>query len=140
MHPMRLSIMITLLAVIVAPTWLSAAETVIVNPKSTTTVLSEDQCRELFLGKKTTWDDGSKVVVVVLRNGPSHDGLMKLLSKSSSQFNIGWKKLVFTGKGSMPEQVDSEDEMASFVARTPGAIAFIDSGKVKDGVKPVPIK
>lgn len=119
---------------------LRAAETVIVHPKAPTAVLSEDQAKEYFLGKRTVWDDGSKVVVVVVREGASHDGLMRLLGKSPSQFNTGWKKLVFTGKGSMPEQVDSEDELVSFVARNPGAIAFVDSGKVKDGVKAVSIK
>jgi ABC-type phosphate transport system substrate-binding protein len=65
---------------------------------------------------------------------------MKKLGKSTSQFSTGWKKLVFTGKGSMPEQVGSEDELVAFVAKTPGSIGYADAGKVKDGVKAIPTK
>lgn len=121
-------------------THLRAAETVIVHPRTPVAALSEDQAREYFLGKRTVWDDGSKVIVIVVKEGMSHDGLMRLLGKSPSQFSTGWKKLVFTGKGAMPEQVDSEEELVALVAKTPGAIAFVDSSKVKEGVKALPIK
>jgi ABC-type phosphate transport system substrate-binding protein len=136
---MNILIKLIMLSVII-PMSVFAAETVIVNGKSMAGGLSEDQAREFFLGKRTVWEDGSKVVVVVLKEGPSHEGLMRLLGKSPSQFSTGWKKIVFTGKGSMPEQVDSEAELIEFVARTPGAIGFIDAGKVKDGVKAVPLR
>jgi ABC-type phosphate transport system substrate-binding protein len=119
---------------------LAAAETVVVNAKSPVVALSDDAMRDYFLGKKTVWEDGSRVVVVVLKEGPSHDGLMKLLGKNPSQFSTGWKKLVFTGKGAMPEQIESEAALVDFVARTPGAIGFVDAGMVKEGVKAVPIR
>jgi ABC-type phosphate transport system substrate-binding protein len=78
--------------------------------------------------------------VVVLKDGPSHDHLLMLLNKSWSQFLTGWKRLVFTGKGTMPEMVESEDAMVAMVSKTPGAIGFIDKGRIKDGVKAVPLK
>lgn len=137
---MRTPLMIAVLSLSPCAAHLPAAETIIVNAKSSAPSLDDDDMRSYFLGKKTTWSDGSRVVVVVLRDGASHDALLKLLGKSSSQFSTGWKKLIFTGKGAMPEQVDSEDELVEFVARTPGAIAFVDAGKVKDGVKAVSIK
>ncbi len=137
---MRMLTMIILLLFAALPAGLRAAETVIINPKNPAISLSEDQVKECFLGKKTVWDDGTKVVVVVLKEGTGHDGLMKLLGKSPSQFSTGWKRLVFTGKGAMPEQVDNEDELIAFVAKTPGAVAFIESGKIKDGVKAVTVK
>lgn len=137
---MQLPLMITALVALAFPAMAPAAETIIVNPKTGSAAMSEDEIRDIFLGKRTTWDDGSKVVVVVLKDGVSHAALMKLLGKSPSQFSTGWKKLVFTGKGSMPEQVDNEDALVDFVARNPGAIAFVDAGKVKDGVKAIPVK
>ncbi|MBA3936266.1 MAG: hypothetical protein H0X38_02305 [Planctomycetes bacterium] len=117
-----------------------ADDAVIVNGRATTTALSEDELRAFFLGKRTTWEDGTKVVVVVLRGGGSHESLLQRLGKSPQQFITGWKKLVFTGKGSMPEQVNSEDELVALVARTPGAIGWIDAGKVADGVKALPLR
>ncbi len=115
-------------------------ETAIVNPASAITSLSDDDLKDYYLGKKASWPDGSKVVVVVLDDGPSHDSLMKKLGKSSSQFTTGWKKLVFTGKGAMPEQVKTEDQLVAFVAKTPGAIGYVDAAKAKEGVKAVQLK
>ena len=115
-------------------------ETAIVNPASAITNLSDDDLKDYYLGKKASWPDGSKVVVVVLDDGPSHDSLMKKLGKSASQFTTGWKKLVFTGKGAMPEQVKTEDQLVAFVAKTPGAIGYVDSAKAKEGVKALSVK
>ena len=138
---MRITVLISLFAMTIgiAPT-VSAEETVLVNGASALTTISDDDLKDYYLGKKAMWPDGSKVTVVVLKDGASHESLMKKLGKSTSQFSTGWKKLVFTGKGSMPEQVGSEDELVAFVAKTPGSIGYADAGKVKDGVKAVPAK
>ncbi len=119
---------------------LGAEETVIVNAKAAVSSLDIDALRDLFLGKKTSWDDGGRVIVAVLKDGPSHEDLMKLLGKNPQQFITSWKKLVFTGKGAMPEQLDGEEALVDYVAKTPGAIAYVDKSKLKDGVKAVPAK
>lgn len=138
---MRMSFLTSLVMMVaVSVTALSAEETVILNGASALASLSEDDLKDYYLGKKASWPDGSKVVVVVLKEGASHEKLMSKLGKSTSQFTTGWKKLVFTGKGAMPEQVGSEDDLVSFVAKTPGSIGFVDAGKVKEGVKAVPVK
>lgn len=137
---MRIPLLIGLVSVLAFAAPAVAEETVIVNGASAVADLSEDDLKDYYLGKKASWPDGSKVVVVVLKDGPSHDKLMGKLGKSSSQFTTGWKKLVFTGKGAMPEQVGNEDELVAFIAKTPGAIGFADAGKVKDGVKAIPVK
>ncbi len=137
---MRIPLLIGLVSALAFATPAVAEETVIVNGASAVAGLSEDDLKDYYLGKKANWPDGSKVVVVVLKDGPSHEKLMGKLGKSSSQFTTGWKKLVFTGKGAMPEQVGSEDDLVAFIAKTPGAIGYADAGKVKDGVKAVPVK
>lgn len=119
---------------------LVAEEVAIVNSASPVASLSADQMKELFLGKKASWEDGGKVTVVIAKAGPSQDALMNLLGKSSSQFQTSWKKLVFTGKAAMPEQVDSDDAVIDLVAKTPGAIGFVDKAKVKDGVKALTVQ
>lgn len=117
-----------------------AEDTVVLHSASPVAYLSEEDLRDYYLGRKTSWPDGSKVVVVVLKDGPSHESLMKKLGKSGSQFTTGWKKLVFTGKGAMPEQVSNEDDLVSYVARIPGAIGYVDAGKAKEGVKAIAVK
>lgn len=137
---MRIPLLIGLVSAAAFAAPAAAEETVIVNGALTVADLTEDDLKDYYLGKKASWPDGSKVVVVVLKDGASHEKLMGKLGKSSSQFTTGWKKLVFTGKGAMPEQVGNEDELVAFVAKTPGAIGYADAGKVKDGVKAVPVK
>jgi len=119
---------------------LVAEETFIVNGGSATATLSADQVKDYFLGKKTSWEDGSKVVIVVVKDGSTNEALLARLGKNSQQFQTGWKKLVFTGKAAMPEQVDTDEAVVELVARTPGAIGFIDKGKLKDGVKAVAVQ
>lgn len=119
---------------------LTGEETLIVNGASSVAGLSADQMKDYFLGKKTAWDDGSKVVIVVIKDGASSDALLAKLGKNSQQFNTSWKKLVFTGKGSMPEQVESDDALIALVAKTPGAIGLVDKAKVKDGVKAIALQ
>ncbi len=119
---------------------LPAEETVVVNPSVTTMGLSEDALKDVYSGKTSIWEDGTKITVVVLKQGPSHDVLMRRLSKSPQQFLSSWKKLVFTGKGTMPEVVANDQALVDFVAKTPGAIGFVDKDKLKDGVKVLPIQ
>jgi len=119
---------------------LNAEETLVVNAASPLAGLSIDQMKDYFLGKKTTWEDGSKVVVVVIKAGATNDALLGKLGKNNQQFMTGWKKLVFTGKGSMPEQVESDDALIVLVAKTPGAIGLVDMAKVKDGVKAIALQ
>jgi ABC-type phosphate transport system substrate-binding protein len=118
----------------------AAEDTIIVNPALPLAALDDEALKDIYLGRKTAWDDGSRVVVVVLKEGISHDHLLQLLNKSAAQFLTGWKKLVFTGKGTMPELVESEDALVALVAKTPGAIGYIDKGRLKDGVKALPLK
>ncbi len=130
-------IRLTLLSLFAVAGTLQAEDAIVLNPASTVPAISEDQFKDLFLGKRLAWDDGSKVVVVLVKDGPANDILMKRLGKTPQQFQTGWKKLVFTGKGAMPEQVDSEDALVAFVAKTPGAIGFVDKAKAKDPVKAI---
>lgn len=114
----------------------AAEDTVITHPGVQVASLSADDAKDFFLGRKSNWPDGSKVVVAIVKD---HEGLSTLLGKSPSQFVTSWKKLVFTGKGVMPEILDNADAVSAFVAKTPGAIGYVDASKV-GGCKAVPVK
>lgn len=136
MKPLSKLLLFTLM---MTPTIL-AAETAIVHGSSSIGVMSEDEFKDYFTGKKTTWPDGARVIVVTLKVGSSHDALLKQLGKNESQFSTGWKKLVFTGRGSMPETLNSEADIIALVAKTPGALAYVNADKVEEGVKAIAVK
>lgn len=101
------------------------ADVIIMHPPGRPVSVPDSEIRAMFLGRRTVWPDGRSVMVVAATAGPGQDGLMEFLGKSSQQFLNGWKKLMFTGNGTMPKLLASDQEVAAYVAQTPGAIGYI---------------
>ena len=110
---------------------------VIVNPANSNAI-SEDEVQRIFLGKKSTFNDGSKATPYALTPGPTSDAFSeKALGKSASQLKAYWSKLVFTGKGIPPSELAGAKEAVSTVAKDASAIAYVDSAAVDASVKVV---
>jgi ABC-type phosphate transport system substrate-binding protein len=102
--------------------------------------LSKDEVEQIFLGRKTRWGNGQKINFVVMNGGEVHaDFLKKYVSKTESQFTMFWKKMVFTGKGSMPKAVTTSEEVLKYVGETPGAIGYVPSPAANDTVKVISV-
>ena len=108
---------------------------VIINPSNINTV-DTDTIKKIYLGKSKSFSNGDKV------NPVDQDGTSvadefndKVVGKSSSQLNAYWSKLIFTGKGTPPEKLASDQAVIDFVAANNDAIGYIDSSKVSDKVK-----
>jgi len=114
---------------------------VIVNENVAIQELSRADAAKVFLGKKKTWDNGDPIVAGTLEAGTVHDAfIQQVVKKSNAQFATYWKKLVFTGRGQAPKSFASEADLAAFVARTPGAIGYIDAATPHPGAKGVPLR
>lgn len=102
---------------------------IITNEGVPTQTLSRDDIKQIFLGKKTTWDNGEKIIFAVQDRTEASDlFLKKYILKSAYQFDIYWKKQVFTGKGRTPRSFSSDQELVQFVSQTHGAIGYVSSG------------
>ncbi|MBH0004365.1 phosphate ABC transporter substrate-binding protein [Pseudoalteromonas sp. SWYJZ12] len=108
---------------------------VIINPSNVSSV-DADTIKKIYLGKSKSFSNGDKV------NPVNQDGTSvadefndKVVGKSSSQLNAYWSKLVFTGKGTPPEKLTSDQAVIDFVAANGNAIGYVDSAKVTDKVK-----
>lgn len=108
---------------------------VIINPSNTSEV-DADTIKKIYLGKSKSFSNGDKV------NPVNQDGTSiadefndKVVGKSSSQLNAYWSKLVFTGKGTPPEKLGSDQAVLDFVATNSDAIGYIDSTKTNNKVK-----
>ena len=81
---------------------------------------------------------GQAIPINLSSNSPSTNEFNeKALNKSNSQLKAYWSKLVFTGKGTPPKEVDSDAEMLSLISNNPSFIGYIDSSAVTDAVKVV---
>ncbi|MDE2593141.1 MAG: phosphate ABC transporter substrate-binding protein [Burkholderiales bacterium] len=122
-----------LLAACLSPVW--ADTVVIVNPKQTTKLTPAD-IRNIYLGNKKSFPDGTTAIPVTLKDGKSRDQFMaEVLGKTEGQYKALWSRLMFTGTGQPPREVESEDEIKKVVAVNPNIIGFIDSSKLDASVR-----
>jgi ABC-type phosphate transport system substrate-binding protein len=110
---------------------------VIVSKENKIASLSTDDLNRIFLGKKTLWESGTRIVPAMPEE-ESQAGeafLSGTLKKSVSQFRAYWKRLLFSGGGAVPKVFRSSSQLVDFVARQPGAIAVIEASAVDDRVR-----
>ncbi len=113
----------------------SAAPVIIVNKALEKEKLDAATVKAVFLGKKTAWDSGGRVILAVLKSGPVADDFLKAsVDLTSSGFNNQWRRLAMTGGGTAPKSFESEEELRKFVAATPGAVGFVDSANADASV------
>lgn len=115
----------------------SMADVVVIVNAANTNTLTKDDVERIFLGKKTSFPDGSKAQPFYLSPGDGAKEVFdeKSLGKSSAQLKAYWSKLVFTGKGTPPEEVGSSADAVSKVAGDATAVAYIDRAALNDKVK-----
>lgn len=121
---------VVVLLTIISSLW--AGELVIINGNKGN--LTKQEVQKIYLGKQKRWDDGTKIHLTTYNGGELADSFMKhYLGKKHSQFLIYWKQLMFTGRGIMPKQVETQEEMIEYVKKTPGAIGYISDANI-DGI------
>ncbi|WP_438862292.1 substrate-binding domain-containing protein [Neptunicella sp.] len=111
---------------------------VIVHP-SNADAMDANDISKIFLGKSSSFPGGSKAVPV--NQGEDQAARTefddKVLNKSASQLKAYWSKLLFTGKGSPPQNQANDSEVIALVASNPNIIGYVDAAAVNDSVKVV---
>ena len=109
---------------------------VVVNPANANAV-SADDLNRLFLGRASSFADGSKATPLNQAEGQAARDEFdnKVLSRSSAQLKAYWSKLVFTGKGTPPKELSDDAAVKAAVAADASAIGYISSASVDSSVK-----
>jgi len=125
------------LSMMLTGSMLRAQEVLIVANRSVViSQITSAQIRELFTGTKTRFSDGSHAVPVVLKGGPVHEVFLhRHVGDSPEEFRTRWRRLVFTGQGSMLKEFATEAAMLEYITSTPGAIGYVSRVIVPDAVK-----
>lgn len=105
--------------------------TVIGHEKGVPSEMELAQLRSVLKGEKQRWDDGTKVVIALMKtNTPvGSNTSKKIYNMSENELNKYWLALVFQGKAEAPTFFNSEGELEAYVSQTPGAIGVISEGK-----------
>lgn len=114
---------------------------VIANKDVPLTSITTDELQRIFLGKKTTWNGGKKIVPICLKNGRSHESFVtSFMDMNPSQFDIFWRQAIFIGTGRPPKLLADEADVVQFIMTTPGGVGYIDSDTRHDMVKTIVVK
>lgn len=132
----------TLVAAILIPVISMAGDVVLIgNPSIPIGVLSKYDIKNIFLGSKLTWKDGSNIFIVIQRKNPCHKIFLKeFIDKTPAQFSNYWKKQIFTGKGIAPPAKKNDEEVIKFVSQTKGSIGYVSTDTGLKNVKIITVK
>ncbi|MEN9464620.1 MAG: hypothetical protein RL217_801 [Pseudomonadota bacterium] len=110
---------------------------VIVSAKNANYGLEKTDVEQIFLGKTSTFPDGSKAVPIDQNEGSaSRDAFNdRVLGKSASQLKAYWSRLIFTGKGTPPKESGNDAEVKALVADNPNLVGYVDAKVVDSSVK-----
>lgn len=114
-----------------------AQQRVIVNPDVDVSRITRNQARLFYTMRQTQWSDGQHVQVFVLSDdaGLHGDFVKNILELYPRQLRRVWNRLLYSGTGQAPNQVESTEEMLYQVANTPGAIGYLPEELVNGDVK-----
>ena len=135
-------IAVFILSSLLSMTSLAASLKVIANVSVEESQLRLKDLRSIYTMKKSLWSNGDQISVFVLSDDSETHKVFcrKLLKVFPRQLESVWYRLVYSGTGEKPVSVDSEEEMATLVANTPGAIGYILSESLHEKTKIITIK
>lgn len=118
-----------------------AGEVVVANKSVPAESLERATLADIYLGKKSRWDNGSAIRVAMLKGGSTHETFVReIVGTTPSQLKDFWKEVVFTGTGTPPKILGTEADLVEFVASTSGAIGYVDSSTAHGDVKTISIR
>ncbi|MCC5825000.1 phosphate ABC transporter substrate-binding protein [Alkalimonas sp.] len=119
-----------LLASLALASSVCAADIAIIAHPATAEVSMEEVSR-IYMGRA-----GSLMPVNLPENNPLRDQFeQEALGRSPAQMKAYWSRLVFTGKGRPPVEVDSVAAKIEFVAANPNSLGYIPASEVTDQVR-----
>jgi hypothetical protein len=112
---------------------------VIVNPNSGVEKMSKDDVVNIYMGRYRKLASGVTALPIDQAKPQSEKAKFysAMVGKELVEINSYWARLMFSGQGSPPRQVNSTEEALDIVANNKGAIAYVDRKKVDKRVKVV---
>lgn len=113
------------------------AEVVVVVHPNNTNALDSAAIKRLFLGKEKKFPDGQPATPLnqVVDSATRNQFDEQLLERNSSQIAAYWSKLVFTGKGVPPKEVNDDAAVVSVVSQDISAVGYVERSSVTTDVK-----
>lgn len=116
-----------LLIGIILCSWSASAVEVVTHSSVHEQQLTTAQLRAIFTMRQTRWADGQPIQVFVLQStNEQHVRFSReRLKMFPYQLDAIWDRQRFSGIGSFPVMVNSEEEMLNALMQNPGAIGYL---------------
>lgn len=108
---------------------------VVVSKQNAVSAMTSAQLSKILLAETKSWPDGKAINVVLHRASAGEGVTLQRLNKMSAQ---QWQAWIRDHKDSI-KLVDSDSDVLSYVASTPGAIGLVELHSVNDRVTVVRI-
>jgi hypothetical protein len=116
---------------------------VIVNKGVPTNSISMAALKAIYTGKTTYWPDGQSVGIVVLDDqitDKTDEAMEEVSGMDTSHFKTFWQRMVFSGRGQMPQKFGDTASLVAYVASTKGAIAIVPADADLKSVQKLEVK
>ncbi len=123
----RLFYIVFLILLMISKNHLYAEDFIIIANKNVPVdSLSVVEVKNIFLGNKTKWRNGNKIVFVTLRDGVAHKKFIRtFLKRNPSQFKNYCMRMLFTGKGVIPKSFPTDDTAINYISKNENVIGYI---------------
>ena len=113
-----------LFAFIFCPTVQAEEFKIVVHPDNPAASLKLSELTKIYLGKKSFFDSGGRIVPLDLtKYKPSF--YQEVLNKNIRMITQYWTKAIFSGRGTPPREFSTVEKLVSFLKNTPGGLAYL---------------
>lgn len=115
---------------------------IVVNRSNLTENLSFGDLRKIFMGERSRWPNGHRVIVTMMESGNSErDAILREVYRMSERgYRDYFLRGTYTGDiPASPKTLSSPIILRKFVFNTPGAIGYLRASDVDESVKVVSI-
>ena len=138
-HKLPRAFLIVICSLMLIPSVSSEGLVIVVNSGNSATAISKQDCKNIFLGKKTTWSNGASIIFVEPKaNSELKKGFnTEYLGMSVAEVQKYWVRETVRGNLPLPQVVGSSDEIIAYISNNRDAIGYLDkadvpsTGKVK---------
>jgi ABC-type phosphate transport system substrate-binding protein len=115
---------------------------VVVHPDAPVQTLTTGELSQVFLKRKTRWEDGTRAVPVDQAAGSrARDAFVRVVfDRSPTAMAAYWQQQIFSGRGVPPPELAGDQAVVEYVASHPGAIGYVAPGVAVRGVRIVEVR
>jgi hypothetical protein len=110
---------------------------VVTHPHNGIEKMSKDEVINIYMGRYRKMPNGETALALDLSKpqGEKAHFYNLMVGKELPEINSYWARLMFSGQGSPPRQIDSVEELITIISSNKGALAYMDRKKVDKRVR-----